>query len=96
MQALNESQVVIQNTRTGKQVIVTKHFFEAQIKAHKTSKFHEFEIVPTATKPVEVIPTQEQIDALNEKMGAEGFKKNTLTANDKAILAYLKSVKEAE
>ena len=53
MQTLNENQVVIQNTRTGKQVIVTKHFFEAQIKAHKTSKFHEFEIVPTASIEVE-------------------------------------------
>jgi len=53
MQTLNESQVVIQNTRTGKQAIVTKHFFEAQIKAHKTSKFHEFEIVPTATVSAE-------------------------------------------
>jgi hypothetical protein len=53
MQTLNENQVVIQNTRTGKRAIVTKHFFESQIKAHKTSKFHEFEIVPTATVSAE-------------------------------------------
>jgi hypothetical protein len=38
------------------------------------------------------IPSPEQIEALNVKMSAEGFKKNTLTKEDKAILAYTKSI----
>lgn len=37
-----------------------------------------------------VPPTQEEIDALNAKMSAEGFKRTTLTAHDKAILKWLK------
>ena len=92
MQELNESQIVIQNTRTGKQVIVTRHFFEAQLKLNK-SKFHEFQEVPQLIKVEDTfIPTPEQIEALNLKMSAEGFKKNTLTKEDKAILAYTKSL----
>ena len=89
MQELNESQILIQNTRTGKQVIVTKHFFEAQLKLNK-SKFHEFQEVPKIDNTF--IPSPEQIEALNVKMSAEGFKKNTLTKEDKAILAYTKSI----
>ncbi len=46
MQTLNENQVLIQNTKTGKQAIVTKHYFEQQRKS-KVSEFHDFEIVPT-------------------------------------------------
>lgn len=47
MQTLNESQVLIQNTKTGRQSIVTKHYFEQVKKSNKVSPFHDFEIVPT-------------------------------------------------
>lgn len=44
MQKLNEKQVVIQNTKTGKQVIVAEHFF----KANKNQlAFRDFEIALT-------------------------------------------------
>ena len=45
MQTLNEKQVLVQNTKTGKQVILSKHFFERQ-KALKKNGFSDFEIVP--------------------------------------------------
>ena len=48
MQELNENQVLIQNTKTGRQTIVTRNFFEQQRKM-KVSPFHDFEIVPTPT-----------------------------------------------
>ena len=55
MQTLNEKQVLVQNTKTGKQVILSKHFFERQ-KALKKNGFSDFEIVPpvsTATATTE-------------------------------------------
>ena len=52
MQKLNEKQVLVQNTKTGKQVILSKHFFERQ-KALKKNVFSDFEIVPSVSAPVE-------------------------------------------
>jgi hypothetical protein len=46
MQTLNEKQVLVQNTKTGKQVILSKHFFERQ-KALKKNAFSDCEIVPS-------------------------------------------------
>jgi hypothetical protein len=46
MQKLNEKQVLVQNTKTGKQVVLSKHFFERQ-KALKKNGFSDFEIVPS-------------------------------------------------
>jgi len=89
MQKLNENQVLIQNTKTGKQTIVDRNFFETQRK-NKVSPFHDFEIVPTVSEP-EIVPTPEEIEALKVKMSAEGFKKNTLTKADKAVLKYIEA-----
>jgi hypothetical protein len=50
MQTLNEKQVVIQNTKTGKQVIVAKHFFEAN---KNQIAFRDFEIAITPGQPGE-------------------------------------------
>jgi hypothetical protein len=49
MQKLNEKQVLVQNTKTGKQVVLSKHFFERQ-KALKKNGFSDFEIVPSLTE----------------------------------------------
>jgi hypothetical protein len=46
MQTLNEKQVLVQNTKTGKQFILSKHFFERQ-KALKKNAFSDCEIVPS-------------------------------------------------
>jgi hypothetical protein len=46
MQKLNEKQVLVQNTKTGKQVVLSKHFFERQ-KGLKKNGFSDFEIVPS-------------------------------------------------
>jgi hypothetical protein len=46
MQKLNEKQVLVQNTKTGKQVVLSKHFFERQ-KSLKKNGFSDFEIVPS-------------------------------------------------
>ena len=48
MQKLNEKQVLVQNTKTGKQVILSKHVFERQ-KALKKNGFSDFEIVPSVS-----------------------------------------------
>jgi len=55
---------------------------KAESDAKKTSEF--------------VPPTQDEIDELHAKMSAQGFRKTTLTAPDKAILKWLESQKEAE
>ena len=52
MQKLNEKQVLVQNTKTGKQVILSKHFFERQ-KALKKNGFSDFEIVPSVSDTTE-------------------------------------------
>ena len=52
MQKLNEKQVLVQNTKTGKQVILSKHFFERQ-KALKKNGFSDFEIVPNVSATTE-------------------------------------------
>jgi|LakMenE01Jun11ns_1017448.scaffolds.fasta_scaffold9403544_2 hypothetical protein len=52
MQKLNEKQVLVQNTKTGKQVILSKHFFERQ-KALKKNGFSDFEIVPSVSATTE-------------------------------------------
>jgi hypothetical protein len=46
MQTLNEKQVLVQDTKTGKQFILSKHFFERQ-KALKKNAFSDCEIVPS-------------------------------------------------
>jgi hypothetical protein len=40
---------LVQNTKTGKQVVLSKHFFERQ-KGLKKNGFSDFEIVPSLTE----------------------------------------------
>ena len=51
MQKLNEKQVLVQNTKTGRQTILSKHFFERQ-KALKKNAFSDFEIVPSISDEI--------------------------------------------
>jgi len=62
--------------KTAEEIEAEKARLKAEADAKKASEF--------------VPPTQEEIDALNAKMSAEGFKRTTLTAPDKAILKWLK------
>ena len=57
MQTLNEKQVLVQNTKTGKQVILSKHFFERQ-KALKKNGFSDFEIVPPVSTATTTATTE--------------------------------------
>jgi hypothetical protein len=88
MADLQAGQVLIQNDATGKQTVVAESVYTKSI-ANKVSPFHGWSIVPTASEFVP--PTQDEIDALNAKMSAEGFKKTSLTAPEKAILKWLKA-----
>jgi hypothetical protein len=51
MQKLNEKQVLVQNTKTGKQFMLSKHFFERQ-KALKKNGFSDCEIVPSISDEI--------------------------------------------
>lgn len=66
---------------------VSSFFFEQRVKAGDKS-FDDFEPVPEAPA---YVPTEEEIQALKDKMSAEGFKKNSLTKADKAVLAYIEA-----
>lgn len=56
MQTLNDKQVLIQNTKTGHQTIVARHFFN-QSKQRPNSAFLDYEIVePVASETTEKKP----------------------------------------
>ena len=63
MQTLNEKQIVIQNTKTGKQVIVTKYFFD---KNKNQPHFRDFDIAITTDASVSEEPVKKTRKAKGE------------------------------
>lgn len=77
----------------------TNQFLECT-EINQSDNYEELQAeIERLTKPVKVeakpeaeptTPTPEEIEALQTKMGAEGFKKTSLTKRDKEILEHLK------